>query len=54
MILLLPNVLTDVCQNDNYDRYYVIYYIPYMFVADVIAKDVLALLPCDRCYSHPG
>ena len=27
MILLLPNVLTDVCQNDNYDRYYVIYYI---------------------------
>ena len=21
-------------------------------LADVIAKDVMAILPCDRCYSH--
>ena len=29
-------------------------YVSYILdvVADVIAKDVMAIMPCDRCYSH--
>ena len=29
---------------------YVLYILDVM--ADVIAKDVMAIMPCDRCYSH--
>ena len=48
LCLLMPNVLTD--DKSTVDINYVIYILD--VVADVIAKDVMAIMPCDRCYSH--